>query len=251
MWEFYILGSSGGKAKERWTMCIYLPPNILIDAGNAFSLEKPEEIEHVFISHSHLDHVVDISFLIDYSFPIRNKPLKVYGLKETIETLRKHIFNWNVWPDFGYIKLENSHENAIEYIIVKPEEEIEIEGYKITPVKSVHTVPTVGYIVKKENKGFFYTADTFKNKRIWEILNADKEIKILLIDVSFPSRMRSIAEASLHNTPETLFEDMENLDRDDLKIYAIHLKPFFEREIIKELGDKVEAITDFRKIEVK
>ena len=48
------------------------------------------------LSHAHLDH---ISGLI-LNAP-DDSPKPILGLDATIDTLRDHVFNWRVWPNFG------------------------------------------------------------------------------------------------------------------------------------------------------
>lgn len=236
-WTFKVLGSSGGKLSGRHTMCLYLPPSLLIDAGNVFALKEEEllNIHHIIITHSHLDHLIDIPFLIDYTYGLREKPLKVYGLPQTIESFRRNIMNWDIWPEFGSLKLPLTDEYAIEYVEIYPEHNLEIEGYSILPIMSNHTVPTLSLVIKKDGRGFVYTSDTHKNPRLWQMVQKDTQIKLVLVDVSFPSYLSKIAYASLHNTPQSLKEDLELLERADVRIYAIHLKPAYEEEITYEL----------------
>lgn len=254
-WYFEILGSSGGRARGRYTMCIYLPPSILLDAGNVFSLSEESilQINHVFVTHSHLDHFVDMPFLIDFTYSLRETPLRVYGLRDTLESLRKNIMNWDIWPEFGSLTLPTTGDIAVDYVPIEPESQVEIEGYSIIPFMSKHTVPTLGLIVKKNGRGFVYTSDTYKNPHLWARVEEDREIKLVIVDVSFPSYMSNLAHASLHNTPESLREDMQLLKRKDLKFYAVHLKPSHEVEVVKELrafNHKVYPVLGRKKIKV-
>lgn len=236
--SFSVVGSSGGKGKERYPMCIYLPENTLIDGGNIFSLEDEEikKINTVILTHSHLDHVCDIPFLLDYTYEERTEPLRVYALPETLRTLKDNIFNEVIWPAFDKIKLKKNHRMTMEYIQIYPEKEFFINGYRIYPILSNHTVPTISILVKNRDVGFLYTSDSYKNPNIWRIVEKDRQIKVVLVDVSFPSSLDKLAETSLHNTPNTLKEDiLKNLSRRDIDIYAVHLKPAFEKEIMSEL----------------
>ena len=88
-----ILGASGGKSKTDDLISIQISSKIIIDAGNIINAVKnPLEIEHIFITHAHLDHILDIGFLIGATFEIRTIPLKIYGQKETLQSIKKHIF---------------------------------------------------------------------------------------------------------------------------------------------------------------
>ena len=81
--------------------------NILIDGGNIINILKDDSrfIEHIFLTHSHLDHIADIPYLFDLNFEKLKNPITIYGLKNTIESLQNNIFNNKIWPDFSKINL--------------------------------------------------------------------------------------------------------------------------------------------------
>ena len=54
-------------------------------------------------THSHLDHVTSIPFLVDTVGWMRNKAITVHAIEPTLEILRQHLFNWKLWPDFTQI----------------------------------------------------------------------------------------------------------------------------------------------------
>src|SRR6185312_16450709 len=99
-----ILGCSGGiGGKHLRTTSMLVDDDVLIDAGTGvgdLTLAELTAIDHVFLTHSHLDHTVSIPFLVDTMSGTRTTPLEVHALPETIEVLARHIFNWKVWPDF-------------------------------------------------------------------------------------------------------------------------------------------------------
>src|ERR1035437_4004974 len=102
-----ILGCSGGiGGRHLRTTSMLVDNDILIDAGTGvadLSLSELSLIDHVFVTHSHLDHIVTIPFIVDTVGGMRAKPLTVYAIPATIEILRNHIFNWIIWPDFTRI----------------------------------------------------------------------------------------------------------------------------------------------------
>ena len=77
--EFRVLGCSGGIGKGLRTSSYMVDNDILLDAGTGvgdLSLEEMRQIEHVFITHSHMDHVLSIPLLVDTLFTdIQHKPL--------------------------------------------------------------------------------------------------------------------------------------------------------------------------------
>ena len=62
-----ILGAYGAKTNDTAMTCIQIDKEIVIDAGNILQglHDDAKYINHIFISHTHLDHIVDIGFLVD------------------------------------------------------------------------------------------------------------------------------------------------------------------------------------------
>ncbi len=235
-----FLGAGGSVGTNMHTTCIQITKNTLIDAGNILQAlgDNAQYINNIFISHSHLDHIVDAAFLLDSFFQKRTQTLKIYALPPTIEALKKHIYNNVIWPDFNKINMLNNNKPSLEFIPIEIGKKYKIEqNISLTPFASKHSIPCCGYIIEKQNSAIFYSADTFKNKKIWEYINSHKNIKALVIDVSFTNKLATIAKDSKHLTPKFLQEDMQNLQRNDVKIYVNHLKPFLKEEIIQELSE--------------
>ena len=63
-----VLGCSGGIGGSLHTTSFLLDQDILIDAGTGvgeLSLTELEAVDHIFVTHSHLDHITSIPFLVD------------------------------------------------------------------------------------------------------------------------------------------------------------------------------------------
>ena len=91
-----ILGCSGGISKDMRTTSFLLYDNILIDAGTGvcdLTLEQLMKIDYLFLTHSHLDHICSLPFMLDAVGMLRSNPLTVFGIPETIKALQDHIFN--------------------------------------------------------------------------------------------------------------------------------------------------------------
>ncbi|MEF3192348.1 MAG: 3',5'-cyclic-nucleotide phosphodiesterase [Campylobacterales bacterium] len=238
MESIQILGAYGGKSAEHGTTTLLLSDHITIDAGNIMRPLGPlaQLIDHIFLTHSHLDHIADIPFLIDAFFNERTTPLNIYGLPATIEAIKRYIFNWEIWPDFNEINLINQNDKAVLFHSISIAEQYTVNGITLEPFATNHTVPSCGYIIKKGNNKLMFTADTYKCPSIWERLNNDREIKALIIEVSFPSRFPKLAEDSRHLTPALLKEELSHLSRNDIALYINHLKPVYMDEIRNELA---------------
>ena len=236
--DIKVLGSYGSKAKGLGTTSFYLNSKNVIDAGNLLdSLDVAStDIENIWITHSHLDHIHDIAYILDNYYTLRKKQLKILGLPETLKAIKNDFLNNSVWPDFSKIPMANSKDMCVVY------EEIEIgKEYKISnietikPIKADHTVSTCGYIYRKNDTSIAFSSDTCTLKYLLDEVNKDKTIKSIVVECSFPKDMEEIAKASKHLTTKTLFEELKMLKRDDVSINITHLKPSYVTKIEKEI----------------
>ena len=101
-----VLGCSGAIAKDCRTTSFLLDGDVLIDAGTGvgdLTLDEMRRIDHVFLTHSHLDHVAALPLMVDSVASMRTQPLIVHAQAGTIDALKNHIFNNVIWPDFSVI----------------------------------------------------------------------------------------------------------------------------------------------------
>jgi 3',5'-cyclic-nucleotide phosphodiesterase len=70
---------------------------------------------------------------------------------------------------------------------------------------------------------------------MWEVLNGTKDLKALLMEVSFPNSHQWLATVSGHHTPQSLALDLAKYRAPaDLPTLLYHIKPFFQAEVEKE-----------------
>jgi len=221
-----ILGCSGGiGGRHLRTTSLLVDSDILVDAGTGvgdLSLAELTLIDHIFITHSHLDHVASIPFLVDTVGGMRSKPLNVYATRATTEILKNHLFNWAVWPDFTEIPSpEAPYMRFHEVELGKP---VTLAGRVFTPVPANHTVPAIGYHLDSGRASLVFTGDTGSNDALWKIVNRIANLKYLIIETAFSNKERQLAEVSKHLCPEMLAEELGKLER-SAEIYVTHLKP--------------------------
>ena len=220
-----VLGCSGGIGGNLRTTALLVDEDVLIDAGTGvgdLGLESLAKIDHVFVSHSHLDHVASIPFLVDTVFNLRTRPVVVHGSRETLDLLRAHIFNWRIWPDFSQIP--DTRTPFMEYREMALGETVEIAGRRITAIPAVHTVPAVGYLLDSGRASLVYTGDTTVNDALWGVVNATPNLRYLIIETAFPNKERDIAVASRHLCPDMLQAELEKMQVRP-EVFVTHLKP--------------------------
>ena len=199
--------------------------DLLIDAGTGvadLSLSELALIDHVFLTHSHLDHIALLPLLIDSVSDLRDKPLTVYATAATLEIIGKHIFNWAIWPDFSVIP---SRENAImRYQSISLGQSVRLGERTITALPAEHTVPAVGYQLDSGVGSLVFTGDTTANDAFWPVVNRIANLRYLLIETAFPNREQGLAEISKHLCPKMLANELKKLSIAP-EIYISHLKP--------------------------
>lgn len=238
MHSITVLGAYGSNSVKGGSTAFMLNDENVIDAGNLLLTlaEKSVEIESVWLTHSHLDHIIDMAYIVDNYYDFRTKTLKIYGLKETLDTVQKHFFNNKVWPDFSQIPLANGEGMTISYHAIEAGTTYDIgEEETVEPFLTDHSVPSCGYVVQKQGSEVIITADTFTLHSMIERLRGGRHIKTLVVECSFPSRMEALAVSSKHMTPTLLFKALEPLDSEDFHLYINHLKPTYEVEIAAEI----------------
>ena len=237
--EITILGAYGTKSKGFGTSAFYLDEKNVIDAGNLLSPLEEEcaKIENIYLTHSHLDHICDIAYIIDNYFSFRTKTLNIVALPQTIEAIQKHFLNNKIWPDFSQIKLSESAQMSVSYQTIEYAKEYSIDqNSSIEAFQTDHTVPSCGYIYKKKGSAVLITADTYSLTSAIALLNEREEIRSVVVECSFPSQMECLAKQSKHLTPKILFEKLKKLKRDDITLYINHIKPLYLEKIKEEIA---------------
>jgi cAMP phosphodiesterase len=210
--------------------------DVLIDAGTGIGdleLSDLDSIRHVFLTHAHLDHIAGLPMLADRIFDEHfEEPLTVYAREETLRAVRDHLFNGIIWPDFT--KLPSAENPMMRFQVCLPGDTVTIRHRSFFAVDVMHTVPTLGYTVQNSGGAFAVSGDTRTNETLWPVLNACEDLKVLVIEVSFPDEMEELATQAGHYCPRTLTRDLERL-RHTPEIWLTGMKPGEEERILEQV----------------
>jgi ribonuclease BN (tRNA processing enzyme) len=238
-----VLGCSGGIGGPGLrTTSLRVNDDTLIDAGTGVAdlpLAELAKIDHVFLTHSHLDHIAMLPLMVDAVFSLRDHPLTVYAKKETLDILKKHIFNWGIWPDFSGIPHRGSR--AMQYREIEIGEGVHLGGGTITALPAIHNVPAVGYLLDSGKGSLAFTGDTESNDALWPLLNEVATLRYLIIETTFPNREKERAIVSKHLYPEKLAEELAHLKRLP-EIYVFHFKPAHAESLMDEIAEHTRGL---------
>jgi ribonuclease BN (tRNA processing enzyme) len=239
-----VLGCSGGiGGRHLRTTAFLIDRDILLDAGTGvadLSIAELAEIDHVFLTHPHLDHIASLPLMIDAVADRRSKPLTVYGTEAVLTILRNHIFNWAIWPDFTVVP--SAAKPILRYQAIEVGQTVNIEGRAFTPLPVEHTVPAVGYHIDSGTSSLAFSGDTGTCDEFWRYVNRIKNLRYLIVECAFSNREASLAKKSKHLCPDSLALELKKLER-ECEIHITHIKP---GQIELTMEEVESCLTDFQ-----
>lgn len=242
-----VLGCSGGIGSGRHTTCLKIDDDVLIDVGSGVTtldFEQLLKIDHIFLTHAHLDHVLGLPLLLDSVGDLRATPVTVHALPEVLEVLGRHLFNWQLWPDFREIPSKASPWLRFEPLGLG--ETCVLGDRMIRSLPANHVVPACGYHLACPGGSLVFSGDTTHSADFVAAVNRIPDLRHLIIETSFENELAEIARASKHHWPDSLAVELGALTVHP-EVWITHLKPGNEAAIMNELrvaapGWGVEAL---------
>jgi ribonuclease BN (tRNA processing enzyme) len=236
-----VLGCNGSITDSRRTTCYRIGDAILIDAGTGagdMSLPQAIAIHTVFLTHAHMDHCCMLPMLADAACNFRDRPLVVYALPETIDVIRRHIFNGAIYPD--YAALPSIERPYVRFIPIRAGDMVEMDGARITALPARHSVPCIGYRVDSTAASWVYSGDTTLCEEFWQALNEMENLRYLLIETTFRNANAAGAKHSGHMTAHLLAQGLRLLKR-RVELHIVHMEAGQEDETLREILDAASA----------
>ena len=224
--QIRVLGCSGSIAANCRTTAFLLDDDVLIDAGTGvgdLTLDELARIDHIVLSHSHLDHVLGVPLLADSVMRRRSDraPIAVHGLPATLAALRDHVFNGAIWPDFT--RLPTPERPILALHPFETGDILNFGGRRIEVLPALHTVPAVGFAVLGTEGSWIFTGDTAPNAALWQRLKALR-VRSLVIETAFSDDEHTLAEVSRHLHPAALGRELAHLAQ-GAEVFITHIKP--------------------------
>ena len=231
-----VLGCSGAIAKDCRTTSFLIDSDVLVDAGTGvgdLTLDEMRAVDHVLLTHSHLDHVAALPLMVDATASLRSEPVQVHALAGTIAAIKAHIFNNVIWPDFSRIPTVEAP--FLSFHEIRFGQVLEIAGKRIEVLPAVHTVPAAGFAVTGSRGCWIFSGDTERNPAFWERIN-QMDVAALVIETAFSNREQDLARRSLHLSPLALAQELDCIaSGKSFPIYITHTKPAETELIMNEI----------------
>lgn len=199
---------------------------IILDAGTGiFPLSQTLLSElpvkaHVFISHSHWDHIQGLPFFIPNFIP--GNVLRLHGAFDPVSGQGVEQV-MSVQLQYSYFPVREAEmKGAIEYVTLMPEQSIQVGSATITPYLLNHPVINFGYRIEANGKSVFFTGDHEPPYNIYEpddaeyaeyqhfvdekqasILKAMQGVDVLIADTSYTAAEYPAKKGWGHGTFET------------------------------------------------
>ena len=234
-----VLGCSSAIGGEARTSSYMIDDDILIDAGTGvgnLDIEELKNIDHVFLTHSHLDHIACLPLIADSVGAMRDKPVTIHARPQTLELLRKHIFNWQIWPDFTVVPSEEAPFMTMEEF--SPGDVWENNGRQIRSVSVNHTVPAVGYLIGNGSHVLALSGDTTVTSDFWQAINESPNPRYLILETTFPDAQVELATVSKHLCPSMVQGELKKLQVRP-EVFITHMMPSDEATIMSELRERL------------
>ena len=238
------LGCSGSVLPGESHFSLLVGSSVLIDMGSAASaltLEEQCAVRDIILTHAHLDHTKDIGFFAENVFLRIEEPVRLRGTRETLDSVRRHLLNDSVWPNFTV--LPTVADPTLVYTPFGPDEAMTLGDLTVHPTPNGHMPGSVGFLLTSPEGAVFVSGDTGPTEEIpLPLLRSRDRIRAVLMEVSFPCRLQDVATASRHLTPATLAAQIERMALPDVPVYLFHMKGSVRDETVRE----IEALGDDR-----
>jgi ribonuclease BN (tRNA processing enzyme) len=220
-----VLGAYGGSTPRHRQTSFLINGMIALDAGaltEALTLEEQSRVRAIVVTHSHMDHVASLPFLVENVFGRTEGPIEVIGTAGVVSSLQLHLFNDALWPDFT--RIPNHLLPTVRFRVVEPFAPVAVDGLTIMAIPVDHTVPTAGYLIQEGSSSVIFSSDTGPTEEIWRVARETPSLRAIFVECSFPDSMAEIADVSCHLTPSRIQEVMKKFPpRVPVNLY--HMKP--------------------------
>jgi len=230
-----ILPSSLDAGDLQHLISFVVDDRLAIDAGSLGLCGTPVEqaaITDLVLTHSHADHVCSLPLFAMNVCDATGRGITVRAPEPVLESLRRDVFNWRVWPDFT--TLEHGGRPIVTLEPLEVRRPVALGGLEVTAVPVNHPVPTVAYVIDDGTAAALIAVDTGVTDEVWAVARRHPRLRAAFVDAAFPDDMSEMAGIAGHLTPRLLSRQIADLPASVAR-FAVHLKPAFHDRILADL----------------
>ena len=192
-------------------------------------------VQHVLLTHAHIDHIASLGPLIDNTRQPTDEPLIIHCSESVGESLRRHYFNDVLWPDL--LNLPSSAQPYARLSIFRPGHWFSVAEFKVLPIEVNHTVPCVGFFIRDDKATVLLSGDTGVTDEIWRHARRCESLKAVILEVAFPNELQAHAQVAMHLTPNDFGRELTKLADQSVRLFAVHLKAQHQQSVEQELEE--------------
>jgi len=231
-----LLPSSQPASDRQFLVSYLVNDTVAIDAGSIgllADLDRQQRVEHVFITHQHIDHIATLPILLENVYEPGPKSIEVLADPQVLGFLHNDLFNGRVWPDFLALSTPDD-----PFLITTPLEAgqpVSRAGLTIVPVPVSHAVPTLGLVVDDGQSVVAFPSDTGPTVDLWQRLAGVERLRAVFLEVSFPNSLAGLAEVSGHHCTASFAAEIAKFGL-PVRWIVVHRKPRYADEIAAEIA---------------
>lgn len=230
-----ILGCSGAVAKGFNTTSILINGEVLVDAGSAASVldtKRLSGISHILLTHSHIDHIKELPFILDVVCFGKGKGVDIWGSGITLNAIKKHLFNGTIWPKLKQLELDGS----LCRIHTLPADAFSLNGLCAKGIKAQHISGAKSFMISEGDKHVIFSGDTSYTPGLFNLAaSLASKLKLFFVETSFPDKMHEVARLTGHMTPAVIGRELNRLSFS--KVIAYHIKPRYFKDVIRDIPE--------------